>query len=165
MRDSETKWLTRDERSAWLATAALVVRLPAALDTQLQADEGISFFEYMIMAVLSERDDRTLQMSDLAAQTSSSLSRLSHAVKRLEGAGYLQRERLPGSGRRTCATLTDAGFAKVVATAPGHVRRVRELLIDAVAPADLEALRRVGEQVLHQIDPDDPWLLDEVSGS
>ncbi|HNI71674.1 MAG TPA: MarR family transcriptional regulator [Marmoricola sp.] len=158
MAEPEVQWLSPDERAAWMATAALIVRLPGALDAQLQRDHDLCFFEYMILAMLSERSDCSLQMSDLAAATSASLSRLSHAVKRLEGNGFVRRERLPGAGRRTRAIITDAGMEKIQQAAPGHVQMVRDLLIDAVATEDLAALRRVGERVLHQIDPDDPFL-------
>ncbi|MCW2739328.1 MarR family winged helix-turn-helix transcriptional regulator [Nocardioides sp.] len=148
------RWLGEDELEAWMAAAALVMRLPGALDAQLQAEQGLTFFEYMVLAVLSEQPDRTLQMSDIAAAASSSLSRLSHVAKRLEAQGFLRRERVPGAGRRTNAVLTDAGLDKVVAAAPGHVARVRHLLVDAVPAEDLAALRRIGETVLARIDPD-----------
>lgn len=152
---SDERWLDADERAAWLAANALIVRLPAALDAHLQRTAGLSLFEYMVMAVLSEQPDRTLQMSDIAAAASASLSRLSHVAGRLERQGFLRRDRLPGAGRRTSATLTDEGYAKVVATAPGHVAAVRELLIDAVTPEDLAALRRIGTTVAHLVDPHD----------
>jgi DNA-binding MarR family transcriptional regulator len=139
-----------------MAAAALLIKLPGALDAQLQADQGLTFFEYMVLAVLSEQPERTLQMSDIAAATSSSLSRLSHVVKRLEDQGFVERVRIPGAGRRTNAVLTDAGFDKVVASAPGHVARVRHLLIDVVSADDLAALRRIGETVIGRIDPDRP---------
>lgn len=93
-------------------------------------------------------------MSDIAAATSSSLSRLSHVAKRLEAQGLLRRERIPGAGRRTNAVLTDAGFAAVVAAAPGHVARVRHLLVDAISAEDLAALRRISQTVMSRIDPD-----------
>lgn len=153
MTADEPSWLSDDERAGWMAAAALLIKLPGALDTQLQAEQGLTFFEYMVLAVLSERDDRTLQMSDIATATSSSLSRLSHVVKRLEAQGLLLRERIPGAGRRTNAVLTDVGHAKVVAAAPGHVARVRHLLVDAVSADDLAALRRISETVLERIDP------------
>lgn len=150
---SNERWLDADERAAWLAANALIVRLPAALDAHMQRTAHLSLFEYMVMAILSEQPDRTLQMSDLAAAASASLSRLSHVAGRLERQDFLRRERLPGPGRRTSATLTDEGYAKVVATAPGHVAAVRELLIDAVDPEDLAALRRIGTTVARLVDP------------
>lgn len=137
-----------------MAAAAVVIKLPGALDAQLSAENGLSFFEYMVMAVLSERPDRTLQMSDIAAATSSSLSRLSHVVKRLEAKELVRRERMPGAGRRTNAVLTDAGLAVVVAAAPGHVARVRDLVLDGLSNDDLAALRRISESILARIDPE-----------
>jgi len=151
----EVPWLDERERAAWLATAALMVKLPAALDAQLQRDSGLTFFEYMVLAVLSEHPDHTMQMSDIARLASASLSRLSHTATRLEKEGYLHRARLPGPGRRTAATLTRAGYDAVAAAAPGHVRAVRTLLVDAISARDLETLTRVGNRVLERIAPDD----------
>jgi DNA-binding MarR family transcriptional regulator len=151
-----TPWLSALEREAWLTLAALIVKLPNALDAQLERDESLSFFEYMVLAVLSEREDRTVQMSVIADATSASLSRLSHTVKRLERAGYVRRERLPGAGRRTAAILTDDGYAKVLRSAPAHVRQVRSLVVDAVSLEQLQALQTIAAEVLNRIDPELP---------
>src|SRR5450759_3767770 len=72
--ETEPLWLTSDERAAWVALAGMVVRLPKALDAQLERDAGLSFYEYMVMAMLSDQPDRTLRMSQLAGVTSSSAS-------------------------------------------------------------------------------------------
>lgn len=156
--DGSPPWLTPDERAAWLATAAIMISLPAALDSRLQQESGLSFVEYMVLAVLSEREHRTMQMSEIAAGVSVSLSRLSHLVTRLEKRGLACRARIPGSGQRTAVTLTDRGYAKVVSAAPGHVRAVREYLVDALRPEDLETLLRVGSEVAHRINPDRPFV-------
>jgi DNA-binding MarR family transcriptional regulator len=79
-------------------------------------------------------------MSDLAAMASGSLSRLSHVVSRLEKRGWVRREPCPGDGRFVNAVLTDDGWAKVIATAPGHVEAVRRLVVDALSPQQLSAL-------------------------
>jgi DNA-binding MarR family transcriptional regulator len=141
-------WLTADEQTAWRSVVALLIRLPAALDAQLQRDAGISNFEYMVLSSLSEAPNRTLRMSDLAAMASGSLSRLSHVVRRLEARGWIRREPCPGDGRFVNAVLTDDGWAKVVATAPGHVATVRSLLVDALTPEQLGALGAISDQVL-----------------
>ncbi|MFF0729490.1 MarR family winged helix-turn-helix transcriptional regulator [Streptomyces sp. NPDC004134] len=142
-----TRWLNDEEREAWLANSAIMISLPAALDARMQREAGLTFFEYMVLSVLSEQPARTLQMSALAARTAASLSRLSHVVGRLEKRGLLARTRIPGSGRRTNATLTEAGYEVVVAAAPGHVAAVREYLIDELEPQELAALRRIGAAV------------------
>ena len=155
---ADPRWLSAEERSSWLATAAIMITLPAALDARLQQDAGLTFFEYMVLAVLSESADRTLQMSQIAAGVSASLSRLSHVVTRLEKQGLLCRSRVPGPGRRTNATLTDDGYATVVAAAPGHVAEVREYFLDALEPADLATVQRIGLDVARRINPARPFL-------
>lgn len=141
------RWLSGEERAAWLANSAIMISLPAALDARMQRESQMTFFEYMVLSVLSEEADRTMQMSALAARTSASLSRLSHVVGRLEKRGLLSRARIPGPGRRTNATLTEAGYEAVVAAAPGHVAAVREYLLDGLEARDLAALRRIGTAV------------------
>lgn len=155
---AEPRWLSDEERAAWLATATIMITLPAALDARLQQSANLTFFEYMVLSVLSERADRTMQMSDIAAGVSASLSRLSHVVSRLEKQGLLYRSRVPGSGRRTNATLTDAGYAKVIAAAPDHVAAVREYFVDALEPADVATLARVGVAVAGRINPARPFM-------
>jgi len=61
--DRKPRWLSPEEQSAWLGLIAVVELLPGALDSQLQRDAGISHFEYMAMAMLSEAPDRTLRMT------------------------------------------------------------------------------------------------------
>ncbi|MCH1866165.1 MarR family winged helix-turn-helix transcriptional regulator [Nocardioides sp. CFH 31398] len=136
------RWLDPEEREAWLALVGTLMRLPAALDARLGEQAGLTFFEYTVLAMLSETDDRTLRMSDLAGLASGSLSRLSHVVSRLERRGLVRRERVPGPGRRTVAILTEEGRDLVRGTAPDHVEHVRELVLDDLEPGDLPALTR-----------------------
>jgi DNA-binding MarR family transcriptional regulator len=142
-------WLSDEEQAAWRPFVALLFRMPAALDAQLQKEAGISNFEYMVLSSLSEAPGRTLRMSELAAMASGSLSRLSHVVSRLENRGWVRREACPGDGRFINAVLTDEGWAKVVATAPGHVAAVRKLLVDVLSPEDLRTLGSISERLLH----------------
>ncbi|HEV3462593.1 MAG TPA: MarR family transcriptional regulator [Actinomycetes bacterium] len=156
--DGETtqpaRWLTADEREAWLSVVRVAMRLPAMLDAQLERDAGLNFFEYTVLAMLSEQPTRTLGMSQLAARTSASLSRLSNVVKRLEQRGYLRRQADPDDGRCTQAVLTDAGMVKVVQTAPGHVEAARQFVIDAVSPTQLRQLQAANDRILRRIDPE-----------
>jgi DNA-binding MarR family transcriptional regulator len=149
---AEPPWLTADQLAAWRALMRLLRRLPAALEWQLQRDSQLSFMEYSVLALLSDQPGRRMRMSKLAAVVDSELSRLSHMVGRLEKRGFLCREPDPGNGRYTHAILTDAGYAYLEGAAPGHVRRVRELFIDALGPEELQALRRYSDAVTARID-------------
>lgn len=149
----DPQWLSPTERNTWLAISELVTTLPGALDTRMQQHAGITFYEYMVMAMLSENEERTLQLSDLAELTSGTLSRLSHVLTRLERQGWVVRARSPHNPRARVATLTDAGLAKVVATAPLHVRDVRTIIFDALAPAQVTELAEILGPVLDRIRP------------
>lgn len=149
--DEQPRWLSAGEQAAWRPFVALLFRLPAALDQQLQRDAGITHFEYMVLASLSEAPGRTLRMSDLATMASGSLSRLSHVVSRLERRGWVRREPCPGDGRYINAVLTEEGWSKVAQTAPGHVEAVRRLLIDVLTPEQFRGLGAASERVLKSL--------------
>jgi DNA-binding MarR family transcriptional regulator len=142
------EWLTDEQQEAWRPFIALLLRLPAALDAQLQRDAGITNFDYLVLSGLSESPGRTLRMSELAAIANSSLSRLSHVVSRLEAKGWVRREPCPGDGRFINAVLTDDGWQKVTATAPGHVAAVRELLLNALSEEEFKQLGAISARVL-----------------
>lgn len=147
------RWLSADERASWLALAGTLNRLPAALDAQLQRDAGISHFEYQVLAALSEAPERTLRMSTLASFAEGSLSRLSQVVSRLERRGWVRRSVDPADGRYTLAHLTDDGWEKVVATAPGHVETVRRLVLDPLTRTQVRQLGDIGRRILAAVDP------------
>ncbi len=142
------EWLTDEQQAAWRPFIALLLRLPAALDAQLQRDAGITNFDYLVLSGLSESPNRTLRMSELAAIANSSLSRLSHVVSRLEARGWVRREPCPGDGRFINAVLTDDGWQKVLATAPGHVAAVRELLLAPLTEEEFKQLGAISAKVL-----------------
>ena len=154
------RWLDDEEQQAWIALASMFIRLPAALDAQLQRDAGISHFEYLVLSGLSMSAEHTMRMSDLAVVAEGSLSRLSQVVSRLEKRGWVRRTPDPTDGRYTLAILTDEGWDKVVATAPGHVAEVRRLVFDPLTKAQHQQLRDIGRRIMRTIDPDAACLTD-----
>jgi DNA-binding MarR family transcriptional regulator len=145
-------WLDAEQQAAWRALNGMMARLRWALEGQLQRDAGLSFIEYHALARLSEDPDHTMRMSELATVTDASLSRLSHLIKRLEQRRLVRREPDPEDGRYTNAILTPAGLDLLVASAPAHVAKVRELVIDALTPAELRTLQTASEKILQRID-------------
>jgi DNA-binding MarR family transcriptional regulator len=148
------RWLTSEQLRAWIRLEAVVELLPTVLDSQLQRDAQLTHFEYLVMAKLSETPDRVLRMTALAATTNSTLPRLSHVVSRLESRGFVERVPCPGDRRATNAHLTDAGWQKVVDTAPGHVETVREHVIDLLSDEQVAQLDSIMESLLRGLDPE-----------
>ena len=150
--DDADLWLSDGELASWLSVVRLITRLPWAIDAQLQRDADLSMVEYMTMAMLAAAPEWTMRMSELAEQASTSLSRLSHLVKRLESRGYVRREPDPVDGRFTNAILLPAGMAKLESVAPGHVAYVRHLVVDNISAERLRRLGRDAEQIVQRID-------------
>ena len=114
--------------------------LPAALESDLQRTAGLTVFEYLVLASLSEADMATLRMSELAHRANSSLSRMSHVVKRLDRTGWVVKRPCAADGRVSEVILTKAGSDVLAAAAPHHVAKVRELVIEALTPTQLARL-------------------------
>jgi DNA-binding MarR family transcriptional regulator len=134
--------LSHREWSAWLQLVGTFTLLPAALDSQLQRDAGMSHFEFQVMVALSRQPGRRLQLKDLAVLANGSLSRLSHVISRLEGRGWVRR-RSGTKGRTTYAELTNTGYQKLMAAGQIHLREVRRLVFDVLTPEELKALKHV----------------------
>ena len=160
------QWLSAEELHQWKALMALVTILPGRLDAQLKRDAGMNLFEYHVLVALSEAPHHLLVMSDLAAHSKGSLSRLSHAVSRLESAGWVRRQSCGGAGRRTQAHLTPAGMKHLERIAPGHVKEARRLVVDVLSARELADLGAAARRIVAEADPDvAPSLQEGQSGS
>jgi DNA-binding MarR family transcriptional regulator len=144
----EPRWLSEEQQHAWRRFVEVLVKIPAALEAQLQRDAGLTHMGYIVLSTLSERDDRRLAMSRLAKRASASLSRLSHVVARLEAQGWVRRERDPEDGRVQIAVLTEEGYAKVRDSAPGHAEAVQQLVFDRLTPAQVRQLAKLADALL-----------------
>ena len=147
-----TRWLDEDEQRAWRRLAGVMLKLSPALDSQLQRDSDLTHFDYLCLAMLSESADRTLRMSELAARTNASLSRLSHVVTKLEKRGWVSRMPSPESRRVTLVTLSEEGWAVLVKAAPGHVETVRALVFDGLSAEDVAALEHVAGHIVERVE-------------
>jgi DNA-binding MarR family transcriptional regulator len=156
-RAGKTRWLDSEEQRTWGQLSTMILRLQPALSVLLEREFGISHFEYLIMARLSEASGSELRMSVLATTTGSSLPRLSQAVTRLEGKGWLSRRPDPANGRYTLAALTAAGRRRLEKIAPSHVGAVRDLVFDRLTPTQTRQLGAICQRILDGLPPDDTW--------
>jgi DNA-binding MarR family transcriptional regulator len=148
-----TRWLDDEEQRTWRAFLSAIRLLSAELDRELQRDADMPHTYYEILVALSEAPERTLRMNQLADMSQSSRSRLSHAVSRLEEAGWVQRRACPTDKRGALAVLTAEGFAALEAAAPGHVEAVRRHLFDVLTPEQVAELGRISAAIRDGLAP------------
>ncbi|MDN5570696.1 MAG: MarR family transcriptional regulator [Propionibacteriaceae bacterium] len=147
------RWLDDEELDTWLKFRAVVELFPSVVDGPLRRASGITFMEYQVLAMLSEPDDHTLQISALAQRTNSKLTRMSHLLTRLADRGLIERQASTTDARVTYAHLTPDGLALLVKAAPGHVGQVRDSFIDVLNREQLAQLGDICDSILARIDP------------
>ena len=131
------EWLSAAEYEMWRGYLDSTRLLLRALDRQLEADAGISFADFEVLALLSEAPERRLRMSEIADAATTTRSGVTRAVNRLADAGWLRRVECDEDKRGWFAELTDDGFAKVRSAAPVHVAAVRRNVFDLLSPRDI----------------------------
>lgn len=147
------RWLDETEMAAWLRLLRIVMQLPGAIDRQLRRDAGLTHGSYMILATLSDAPSRQMRMSELARETATSPSRLSHACSLLERHGWVARQPSPDDRRGQIAVLTDAGVAVLERIAPGHVEQVRRSVFDALDAGEVAQLSALLAKIADPLEP------------
>ena len=152
MASQEPRWLDSRQQTVWRAYLLGSARLSERLDADLR-QHGMDLPEYEILVTLEEAPDRRLRMSELADAVHQSRSRLTHTITRMEQQGVVARTTCPSDRRGVWAELTPAGIKTLERAAPSHVAAVRRNFVDAMDPADYEALGRAFAAVLAVTDP------------
>jgi DNA-binding MarR family transcriptional regulator len=146
-----TRWLTDEQRRAWISYIRGSQVLDREVDQQLRQDAGLTHAEWEILSRLSEAPKRRLRMGALAGRIVAPKSRLTHQIDRLVARGLVRREQDANDHRGVDAVLTPAGTALLRKTAPGHLATVRAHFVDLLSPEDLTALGRIMQQIADQI--------------
>jgi DNA-binding MarR family transcriptional regulator len=144
----DVRWLDAAEERTWRALQFMQMRLEFELARRLAAESGLSYSDYAVLVALTDEPEGRQRAFELARTLGWEKSRLSHHVTRMAARGLVRRERCPFDGRGAYVVVTPKGREEIAAAAPGHVRAVRELFVDRLSAAELEAVRRAAETVL-----------------
>jgi DNA-binding MarR family transcriptional regulator len=151
----QVPWLDEREERAWRALQFMQMRLEGELARRLAAESGLSYSDYVVLVALTDRVDGRLRLFELARDLGWEKSRVSHHLARMASRGLVTKERCDADRRGAFVVLTPHGRREVEAAAPGHVRAVRELIIDRLSPSQLDALGGAAEHVLAAFDQSD----------
>jgi DNA-binding MarR family transcriptional regulator len=149
-RTRRPRTLDDGEARTWRAFIDGSQLLRARIEKELQRSATVPPGYYGILVALSEAPGRRLRMGDLADATLSSPSRLSHAVGRLEQAGWVERRACGGDGRGLDAVLTDDGLAALRSALPVAADAIREHFLDLLDDGERAVVRAVFERVAEQ---------------
>lgn len=134
------QWLNSREQQVWRAWLNTHIQINAELAQQLSADTSLSLSDYEVLVHLSESPDNQQRIVALANTMQWSRSRLSHQITRMAKRGLVRRETCDADGRGAFVVLEPAGLEAITNAAPGHVKKVRELIFDHLSNAEVEKL-------------------------
>ena len=134
-----------------LATWRTFLGAHAAVVGQVEADlqrAGLPPLSwYDVLWALHEAPGRRLRMRELADHVVLTRTGMTRLVDRIEAAGLLRREPVPGDRRGAYAVLTDDGVALLRRMWPVYSRRVQAAFVEPIG-SDGAALRAALERVV-----------------
>jgi DNA-binding MarR family transcriptional regulator len=142
----ESTWLTDPEMAAWRSYIETYGDLSAALERDL-AEHGLTLGDYQVLVYLSEAEDDSMRMCDLADALQLSPSGLTRRLDGLVGSEHVTRRPSPLDGRVMMAVLTDAGRELLTSTAPHHVQSVRRHIFDHLTAEQVDAMAEIFDAI------------------
>jgi DNA-binding MarR family transcriptional regulator len=134
--DFQTATLSAHELAAWRGMLAVHARVTQQLDSQMQAEHGLSLSAYEVLMFLDDAPRHRMRMSEIADRVLLSRSGCTRLVDRLVDQGYVTRCADTTDGRGLYAQLTDAGLAKIGAARATHRDGIRRFFLDHLTPTD-----------------------------
>jgi DNA-binding MarR family transcriptional regulator len=133
---------------AWRAFLVAHAQVRRQLERELQAEQGMSLADYEVLLLLAYAEGRRRRMSELADLMVLSRSGATRLVDRLEAAGLVERVLCDTDRRGQWAQITDAGYRRLRAASPTHLRGIAEHFLDRIPAGELDALHATMDRVI-----------------
>lgn len=137
---SEMPGLDIAEERSWQNFLEASLRLYGTLNRTLSERHKLSLVDVRLLEILSRSETGTARMGDLAEQLLSLPSRVTRQIRRLEGAGLVEREASPDDGRGVLAGITDSGRVAVEEALETYGEAVRENFLGPLTRPQMSAL-------------------------
>lgn len=130
----------------------IVLTLPRQLYDDMVRAAGLSASERTVIMNLSEVPNGQPRMTDLAAATGLSASRLTRLVDALQSHGLVAKRTISADGRSNLTELTSQGLGKLRSAWPAQVASVRSRVLDHVPPGSLSQAAQTLKAVAAQLE-------------
>ncbi len=127
------------------------------LDRTLTEDAGLSLPDYIVLFRLAQSGGEGTRMSELADAAVFSRSRISHAIRRLENEGLVERRACPTDRRGSYGYLTESGQIRLDLAEAIHNEVVRRYFLEPIGDG-VPTFRGVTDGMLSALgsDPSEP---------
>lgn len=128
---------------AWIGLLETHKRLTRALDSQLEAEHGLTLSALEVLARLGRAPERNLRLSALAEACGLSLSRISRIIDALQERGLVERRGVQSDARAVHAHLTDSGLELVKRAQCSHFAAVQRSFFEHLSDAEVTTLAQI----------------------
>ena len=125
---------------AWIGLLETHKRLTRELDSELEAEHGLTLSGLELLSRLAAAERQRLRLSALATVCGLSLSRISRLVDALEQRGLVKRCPVDTDARAVDGRLTDAGLELVRRAQATHFASVQRLFFERLTDDEIERL-------------------------
>lgn len=137
---SEMPGLDIAEQRSWQNFLDTALRLYATLNRGLTDQHNLSLVDVRLLEILHNSENGAARMGDLAEQLLALPSRVTRQIRRLETAGFVQREASPDDGRGVLAAITDEGRSVVTEAIATYATHVREYYLGPLTRPQMSAM-------------------------
>jgi DNA-binding MarR family transcriptional regulator len=125
---------------AWIGLLETHKRLSRALDTELEAEYGLTLSGLELLGRLAAAEHQCLGLSALAGACGLSLSRVSRIMDTLESRGLVERRAVQSDARAVAGHLTPAGLDLVRRAQAGHFASVQRRFFEHLSDQEVAVL-------------------------
>lgn len=148
---ADVRWLNDREERAWRSLQFMQMRLVGELGRRLAAESGLSYQDYVVLVALTGSLQGRMRMFELARALGWEKSRVSRHITRMAARGLVAKERCDDDRRGAFVVVETRGRKEIEAAAPGHVRDVRDLVVDRLSARQLDAIGAAAETILEAL--------------
>jgi DNA-binding MarR family transcriptional regulator len=131
---------TTPATDAWRSIMTAFTRINRVLSDEMATETGMSVDRYGILLMLSQADEGSMRMSDLADQVALSRSAATRLVDRLEQEGLVTRGVCDTDRRGTFVILTAVGEEEFKRAGRIHLRGIEEHVGSHLTSAEMAQL-------------------------
>ena len=135
--------LTSRELESWLGFRFMVEETSLSVSRALSSATGMSGGQFGILSILANAPLCSLRQQELADAMRWDRTRLSHVLTRMEGRGWIEREKAERGV--TLVVLSEAGKKEQQLAAPVLGRIVKERFFNRLSRAQLTTLQEIRE--------------------
>src|ERR1019366_3425794 len=128
---------------AWIGLLETYKRLTRALDTELEAEHGLSLSALEVLGRLAAAEGGSLRLSARASEGGLSLSRISRIMDSLETRRLVERRAVASDARAVEGHLTDAGLDLVRCAQASHFASVQSRFFEHLSDAEIASMAAI----------------------